>query len=562
MKRLTIIGMRSIASRVAVVAAVTIIVLLGSGSYWLIQQERATIVEYNRAFRDKMLLALNAQTQRLEASLHHNMHLHSTILAENIAPFLFNYVEKDLQTALVAFLRYPEVQMVQVFDDTDAPFAAAWRENDQAHRGKTPPDTLLAAAQARRWHQVEARSTHHDKPVGKLLIAYDDSALRAAVTRQRDEMLTEIEASYQHHHQRWLHSVYVQIVGISVIVVILVSLLSAILHHLVHRPLRHLLAASSRLAALDLTVVIHNQHGNTEIAQFAEAIAHIVATFRSVLTQLQTSGIQMRSATAELTATSKQHEAVLQSQVEATRAASRSVADISTAASELNYNLQAVAVTSQQAELYAKQGRDDLVVMQDAMHKMALASQTVAARLQAIDHKTANITQVITAITKVADQTNLLSLNAAIEAEKAGESGRGFAVVAQEIRRLADQTAVAALDIDDMVGEMQQSVREGVAGIANFTEEVRHNVANVSRLSGQLGQIIEHTQILLPHFNEVNLAVKRQSDSARQIDQLMRNLDEEMHETATALKESFLALGHLNEAANSLHSQLTQFKVE
>ena len=79
----------------------------------------------------------------------------------------------------------------------------------------------------------------------------------------------------------------------------------------------------------------------------------------------------------------------------------------------------------------------------------------------------------MTTITKVADQTNLLSLNAAIEAEKAGEHGRGFAVVATEIRRLADQTAIASYDIEQLVKEMQSAVSAGVMGMDKFSEEVR-----------------------------------------------------------------------------------------
>ena len=83
------------------------------------------------------------------------------------------------------------------------------------------------------------------------------------------------------------------------------------------------------------------------------------------------------------------------------------------------------------------------------------------AKLEVLNEKASNINQVVTTITKVADQTNLLSLNAAIEAEKAGEHGRGFAVVATEIRRLADQTAIASYDIEQLVKEMQSAVSAG-----------------------------------------------------------------------------------------------------
>ncbi len=106
------------------------------------------------------------------------------------------------------------------------------------------------------------------------------------------------------------------------------------------------------------------------------------------------------------------------------------------------------------------------------MHHMKEASQSISGRLKTIYEKAENITTVVTTITKIAEQTNLLSLNAAIEAEKAGEYGLGFTVVAREIRRLADQTAVATLDIEQMVKEMQTAVSTGVMEMDKFIAEV------------------------------------------------------------------------------------------
>ena len=115
---------------------------------------------------------------------------------------------------------------------------------------------------------------------------------------------------------------------------------------------------------------------------------------------------------------------------------------------------------------------------------------------QFIREKAENINVVVTTITKVADQTNLLSINAAIEAEKAGEHGRGFLVVAREIRRLADQTAVATLDIENIVRLMQDAVSAGVMQMDKFSGEVRAGVQRVAEISAQTGQIIEEVRAL------------------------------------------------------------------
>jgi len=145
-----------------------------------------------------------------------------------------------------------------------------------------------------------------------------------------------------------------------------------------------------------------------------------------------------------------------------------------------------VASMSQDTAGFASKGQTDLSRMGEAMGSMETASKSISGRLEAINEKAENITNVVTTITKVADQTNLLSLNAAIEAEKAGEYGRGFNVVAREIRRLADQTAVATLDIDQMVKEMQSAVSAGVMEMDKFIAEVNQSAEDVGRISIQL----------------------------------------------------------------------------
>ena len=164
-------------------------------------------------------------------------------------------------------------------------------------------------------------------------------------------------------------------------------------------------------------------------------------------------------------------------------------------------------------------------------------------------------------ITKVADQTNLLSLNAAIEAEKAGEYGRGFSVVATEIRRLADQTAVATYDIEQMVKEIQSAVSAGVMGMDKFSEEVRRGIQEVQQVGGQLSQIIQQVQALAPRFESVNEGMQNQSSSAEQISQALTQLSETAQQTVESLRQSNLAIGELNDMAGDLRSGISRFKL-
>jgi methyl-accepting chemotaxis protein WspA len=200
--------------------------------------------------------------------------------------------------------------------------------------------------------------------------------------------------------------------------------------------------------------------------------------------------------------------------------------------------------------------------MEITMHRMKEATKSVSERLEIIHEKAETITNVVTTINKVSDQTNLLSLNASIEAEKAGEYGRGFSVVAREIRRLADQTAVATLDIDRMMQEMQGAVSSGIMEMDKFITEVQRSAEDVAKISMQLTLIIDQVQALSPNFDEVKTAISNQSENAQQIDREIVQVSEEMRQIKTSLHETYTSIAQLNEAAQGLHDEVSRFQVK
>jgi len=189
------------------------------------------------------------------------------------------------------------------------------------------------------------------------------------------------------------------------------------------------------------------------------------------------------------------------------------------------------------------------------------AAGSINAKLAVLNEKASNINQVVTTITKVADQTNLLSLNAAIEAEKAGEYGRGFAVVASEIRRLADQTAVATFDIEQTVKEIQSAVSAGVMGMDKFSEEVRRGMQEVQHVGGELSQIIQQVQALAPRVESVNEGMQAQATGAEQISQALTQLSEAAQQTVESLRHSTVAVDGLMEVSTGLRASVSRFKL-
>jgi methyl-accepting chemotaxis protein WspA len=225
---------------------------------------------------------------------------------------------------------------------------------------------------------------------------------------------------------------------------------------------------------------------------------------------------------------------------------------ISVTSKELVHTMKEVASVAEVTATLANSGQAGLSRMKATVQKIVEASASINDRLAALNEKAGNIGTLVTTITKVADQTNLLSLNAAIEAEKAGEYGRGFAVVASEIRRLADQTAVSTSDIEQTVKEMQSAAAAGVMGMDRFSEEVRRGVDVVQQVSEELSQIIQQVQTLTPNFESVSEGMQSQSLGAQQISDSLSQLSEAARQTVSSLRQSNLAMNQLDQAARGL----------
>jgi methyl-accepting chemotaxis protein WspA len=196
------------------------------------------------------------------------------------------------------------------------------------------------------------------------------------------------------------------------------------------------------------------------------------------------------------------------------------------------------------------------------MVKMEEATGSIVAKLQVLNERASNIAGVVNTINKVADQTNLLSLNAAIEAEKAGEYGSGFSVVASEIRRLADQTAVATYDIAHMVREVQSAISDAVTGIDMFASETHASVKNVQLTSENLSGVIDLVEVIKPQVESLSEGIEAQTQGANQISEAIGQLNETAQHTAETLSQTSTAISHLHNAALGLQESTALFKVE
>jgi methyl-accepting chemotaxis protein WspA len=274
------------------------------------------------------------------------------------------------------------------------------------------------------------------------------------------------------------------------------------------------------------------------------------------------SSIELNASSRQLATAGRQQESAIASLGASTSEAAVASRQITATGKQLLGTMGEVANLAVETADLADAGRGDLVEVGETMAHLESSTTEFASRLAAIRQRAEDINMVITTITKVADQTNLLSINAAIEAEKAGEYGQGFIVVAREIRRLADQTAVATLDIERLIEQMQQAVNTGVVEMERFAAEVQAGVGRVAGISGQFAQVIDKVHGLSGRFEVVKEGMQTQAAGAEQITEALVTLTDGSRTAAEALSEFKSAAHHMEHAVDGLTETVSRFRID
>jgi methyl-accepting chemotaxis protein WspA len=345
------------------------------------------------------------------------------------------------------------------------------------------------------------------------------------------------------------------ILSLMVAVVICISVVRAI-----NRPLAKMIDLMTHIRTGNFTRRLTLRR-NDEFGLLGDGFDRMSDDLTNLVGRVQRSALQVASSVTEIAATAKEHQATSAETASATSEIGATSKEIAATSKVLLRTINDVTEVAEQTANLAGTGQKGLARMEATMRQVMEAGGAVNTKLAVLNEKASTINQVVTTITKVADQTNLLSLNAAIEAEKAGEHGRGFAVVATEIRRLADQTAIASYDIEQLVKEMQSAVSAGVMGMDKFSEEVRRGVSEVEQVSEQLAQIIGQVQALTPQFEAVNEGMQSQSTGAQQISEALAQLTESAQQTLDSLHQSSVVMDQLNSTANDLRTSVSGFEL-
>lgn len=345
-------------------------------------------------------------------------------------------------------------------------------------------------------------------------------------------------------------------------IIAVMALLVILIARSIVRPLRDSVQAMANIASgeSDLTRTLETQ-GNDEVTQLARHFNAFTAKLRGVVTQLQASAVGLEQASSELGVSAEQAQARSQQQ-------SQQMELVATAVNEVTYGVQDVAKNAEHAanemrdaESQAHQGQ---VNIDSSLKQIDHLSGTINQAVEVIRTLSSESTQiggVLEVISSIAEQTNLLALNAAIEAARAGEQGRGFAVVADEVRLLAQRTQKSTAEIQGMIERLQTHSDAAVKVIADSSRSSQLTIEQAN----QAGQSLTSISQALRNLNSLNASIAsatlQQSHVVEDINQNVTQAAQLSQSTTMAAEQSTGASQHLREMSEQLNGLLRQFRV-
>lgn len=354
-------------------------------------------------------------------------------------------------------------------------------------------------------------------------------------------------------------SAFALVIGLLVTATVLTLLCAFLLTRSIVKPIDEALKAAEQVADGDLTQVIRAE-GNDEAARLLRAMARMQDKLRDTLQLIAGSATQLASAAEELNCVTDESARGLQQQNNEIEQAATAVTEMTSAVEEVARNAVSTSEASSEASRSAGDGRDLVLETVGAIERMSSDVQATATLVTRLASQSRDIGKVLDVIRGLADQTNLLALNAAIEAARAGEAGRGFAVVADEVRALAHRTQQSTSEIERMIASIQGGTEEAVTSMRTSTERAESTL-NIARGAGLA---LDSIASAVAQINERNLviasAAEEQAQVAREVDRNLVNINDLSVQSATGAHQTSVASADLSRLAVDLNGLVARFR--
>lgn len=344
-------------------------------------------------------------------------------------------------------------------------------------------------------------------------------------------------------------------------ITLLIAIITAFLAtQKITRPILSLSRVASRIAQGDLTAQYTTKIPNNEIGILANAIAIMSDNLKQLIDKVKNSSDHILSIYSATSYASKtQSEAAIQT-ASASEKISQLAQSMSLTAQDLLNTIETIHQVIQKTALQAEFSRNRLRIIEFTIQEIISAKEAIWSQFNTIQEKANSIHSIFNSITKIADRTNILSLNTAIEAHQMGKSALGFRVVAREIKLLYDQTASSSLQIEKKIQEMDQAVRAGVISMQQFSEKVAEESQEITTTSAYLNNLIEAVAQLPDQIQQAFKRMQSQLENAEKIDTFIRRMHLSVHSTASVLNETSQNLESLRQNSHTFQKEIARFK--
>jgi methyl-accepting chemotaxis protein len=328
----------------------------------------------------------------------------------------------------------------------------------------------------------------------------------------------------------------------------------------INKPLIFINQALARIADGDLTGALEVR-GTNEIGQILKSAQSMKQKLATLVQEINTGVSGVFEASTQLASASQRVAASTTTQTEATSSVAAAVEQLTTSIEQSASNATEAEKRAKQSQEMSAKGEVEVQKAAAEMSQIAESVSQTASQMAVLGEEAQKIGSIVDAIKDVADQTNLLALNAAIEAARAGEQGRGFAVVADEVRKLAERTGKSAQEITRMVNTIQEYTAKASSSMEQGSERVSEGVARANTAGESMHDINSSSEVVLDSVGDISSALAEQKTASIDIAKNVERIAQITEENSMAVSNVSSSASHLETLANGLRMSVSRFKL-